>query len=175
MGPLIDEAAAEAVVSAERRLVAAGAVQRVALGRMNRAAALLTPGLIDVTPLVGTGALRDEEIFGPLLQLVRTDDLDSAIETAAATRFGLAAAIITDQREHYEMFRARVRAGCVNWNQPTTGASSGLPFGGVGNSGNHRPSAYLAADYCSFPVASIESDPVGDAGSEGDAIPGLDR
>ena len=175
MGPLIDEAAAEAVLSAERRLVTAGAVQRVALGRMNRAAALLTPGLIDVTPLVETGTLPDHEIFGPLLQMVRTDDLDSAIETAAATRFGLAAAIVTDEREHYEMFRARVRAGCVNWNQPTTGAASGLPFGGVGHSGNHRPSAYLAADYCSFPVASLESGAVGEPGDGASEIPGLDR
>ena len=44
----------------------------------------------------------------------------------------------------------------VNWNRPLTGASSSLPFGGIGDSGNNRPSAYFAADYCSYPVASLE-------------------
>ena len=40
-----------------------------------------------------------------------------------------------------------VRAGVVNWNRPLTGASSALSFGGTGDSGNNRPSAYFAADY----------------------------
>jgi succinylglutamic semialdehyde dehydrogenase len=44
----------------------------------------------------------------------------------------------------------------INWNRPTNGASSAAPFGGVGLSGNHRPSAYYAADYCAYPVASNE-------------------
>lgn len=46
----------------------------------------------------------------------------------------------------------------MNWNQTTNGASSAAPFGGVGLSGNHRPSAYYAADYCAFPVVSSEAD-----------------
>ena len=45
----------------------------------------------------------------------------------------------------------------VNWNRQTTGASSAAPFGGVGDSGNHRASAYYAADYCAYPVASMEA------------------
>ncbi|MDZ4850745.1 MAG: hypothetical protein SGI77_15770, partial [Pirellulaceae bacterium] len=62
-----------------------------------------------------------------------------------------------DDRFLYERFRDAVYAGIINWNQPTTGASGAAPFGGVGRSGNHRPSAFFAADYCSYPVASIES------------------
>jgi succinylglutamic semialdehyde dehydrogenase len=45
----------------------------------------------------------------------------------------------------------------INWNRPLTGASAQLPFGGIGRSGNNRPSAYFAVDYCSYPVASIET------------------
>ncbi|NBP88759.1 MAG: aldehyde dehydrogenase family protein, partial [Planctomycetia bacterium] len=56
----------------------------------------------------------------------------------------------------YEVFRRRVRAGLINWNRQTTGASSRLPFGGIGHSGNHRPSGFYAIDYCSYPVASLE-------------------
>jgi succinylglutamic semialdehyde dehydrogenase len=47
-------------------------------------------------------------------------------------------------------------SGVVNWNRPTIGVSLGAPFGGVGLSGNHRPTAYYAADYCAYPVASAE-------------------
>ena len=55
-------------------------------------------------------------------------------------------------------FWANVRAGVINWNRPTNGAPSSAPFGGVGLSGNHRPSAYYAADYCAYPVVSTEEE-----------------
>jgi succinylglutamic semialdehyde dehydrogenase len=103
---------------------------------------------------------EDEEIFGPLLQLVRVPDFDAAIVEANATRFGLAAGLISDRRDLWEKFSRRIRAGVVNWNRPLTGASSTAPFGGIGLSGNHRPSAYYAADYCAYPVASLELDVV---------------
>jgi succinylglutamic semialdehyde dehydrogenase len=97
-------------------------------------------------------------VFGPLLQVIRYADFDAAIVEANATRFGLAAGVLSDSRERYEAFWLRSRAGIVNWNKPLTGAASSAPFGGIGASGNHRPSAYYAADYCAYPVASLESE-----------------
>jgi succinylglutamic semialdehyde dehydrogenase len=116
---------------------------------------LLSPGLLDVTNVADRA---DEELFGPILQLIRVDNFDAAIAEANHTRFGLAAGLLSDDRALFERFFRDVRAGVVNWNRPLTGASSALPFGGVGDSGNHRPSAYFAADYCSYPVASLESE-----------------
>jgi succinylglutamic semialdehyde dehydrogenase len=115
---------------------------------------MLSPGLIDVTAIPNRA---DEEIFGPLLQLIRVPDFDTALIEANHTAYGLAAGLLSDSRQLYEKFFRVIRAGVVNWNRPTTGASGSLPFGGVGLSGNHRPSGYYAADYCSFPVASMES------------------
>ncbi|WP_422414286.1 aldehyde dehydrogenase family protein, partial [Endozoicomonas sp. ALB122] len=83
---------------------------------------------------------------------------DEAIEQANNTRYGLSAGIFSDSRQDYEQFLHRSRAGIVNWNKPITGASSAAPFGGIGDSGNHRPSAYFAADYCAYPVASVEAE-----------------
>ena len=117
--------------------------------------ALLTPGIIEVT---GIAELPDEEVFGPLLQVQRYGDFAAALALANATRFGLAAGLLADDPATYDAFRLGVRAGIVNWNRPLTGAASAAPFGGVGASGNHRPSAYYAADYCAFPVASLESE-----------------
>jgi succinylglutamic semialdehyde dehydrogenase len=48
-----------------------------------------------------------------------------------------------------------MRAGCVNVNTGTAGASSKLPFGGIGLSGNHRPAGAYSLDYCAYPVAGM--------------------
>ncbi|MDE1712614.1 aldehyde dehydrogenase family protein, partial (plasmid) [Chromobacterium amazonense] len=85
-------------------------------------------------------------------------DFDQAIAIANDTRFGLAGGVLSDSRELYDRYWLESRAGVVNWNKPLTGASSAAPFGGIGASGNHRPSAYYAADYCAYPVASLECD-----------------
>jgi len=115
----------------------------------------LTPGLIDVTNVANRS---DDEVFGPMLQLIRVPDFDSAIAEANATRYGLAASLISGKPQLYDRFWANVRAGVINWNRPTNGAPSNAPFGGVGISGNHRPSAFYAADYCAYPVTSVEAE-----------------
>jgi succinylglutamic semialdehyde dehydrogenase len=65
--------------------------------------------------------------------------------------------LIAEDETLWRRFVQRSRAGVVNWNRPTTGAASNMPFGGLGDSGNHRPSAYYAADYCAYPMASFEA------------------
>ncbi len=156
LGPLIHAAAADALLAAEARLRAAGGRPLVPLTRSDRSAALLTPGLIDVTD---ASDRPDEEFFGPLLQVMRVRDFDAAIAAANATRFGLSAGLISAHRDLWDRVVAEVRAGVINWNRPLTGASGQLPFGGLGESGNHRPGAWTAADYCQDPVASLEADP----------------
>ena len=113
----------------------------------------LTPALIDVTDVRDRS---DEEIFGPVVQLIRVKDFDAAIAEANNTRFGLAASLLGGSPEQFEHFWREVRAGVINWNKPTNGAPSNAPFGGVGLSGNHRPSAFYAADYCAYPVTSVQ-------------------
>jgi len=115
---------------------------------------LLGPGLLDDGDVA---ELPDEEHFGPLLQVRRPRDFEEALRWADATRFGLAAGLVSDDAALWERFWRAARAGVVNWNRPLTGASSAAPFGGVGWSGNHRPSAYYAADYCAYPVAGLEA------------------
>lgn len=114
---------------------------------------LLSPGIIDMTHFENP---PDEEIFAPLVQIYRYSDFEHAIYLANQTRYGLVAGLFSNNEQNYQQFYQHVRAGLINWNRPTTGAASSLPFGGVGLSGNHRPSAYFAADYCAYPVASME-------------------
>ncbi|HEX5776733.1 MAG TPA: succinylglutamate-semialdehyde dehydrogenase [Caulobacteraceae bacterium] len=154
MGPLISARAADGALQAAARL--GGQVIREMAPVQGLSPAFVTPGMIDVT-----GAeTPDEEVFAPLLQVRRVASLDEAIEAANATKYGLSAGLISDDPKLWERFVSRIRAGVVNFNRPTTGAAGTMPFGGLGHSGNHRPSAYYAADYCAYPVASFEADGV---------------
>ena len=155
MGAVISNRAAEALLAAQTRLIARGAEALVPMTRLREGSALLSPGLLDVSAIA---ELPDEEYFGPLLQLVRYRNFDEAITLANATRYGLAAGLFSDDETQWRQFYRDIRAGIVNWNKQLTGASSNAPFGGIGASGNHRPSAYYAADYCAYPVASMEAD-----------------
>ena len=151
MGPVIDSASAQGLLQAQARL---GGSPVREMRQVVPERPFLTPGLVDVTGLT----VPDTEHFGPLLQLTRVRDWSEAIERANATRFGLAAGLLSDDETLYRQFWSQARAGIVNWNRPTTGAAATAPFGGPGLSGNHRPSAYYAADYCAYPVASLEAD-----------------
>lgn len=154
-GPLISAEAASAFLQKQEELRAAGAGKLVEGRSLRPGSGLVSPAIWDVTELSG---LPDEETFGPLLQVVRVETLEDAIRAANDTDYGLAAGIIARDRRAYETFRNSARAGIINWNQQLTGASGAAPFGGIGLSGNHRPSAYFAADYCSYPVASLEAE-----------------
>ena len=155
MGPLIDNAAADHVQEQWLNLMMKGGKPIRRLDRPFKDKPFLTPALIDVTDVRDR---PDEEIFGPVLQIIRVKDFDAAIQEANNTRFGLAASLVGGSPELYDKFWANVRSGVINWNKPTNGAPSNAPFGGVGLSGNHRPSAFYAADYCAYPVTSSESD-----------------
>lgn len=155
MGPLIHSRAVDKVLWEQQRLVSAGAKSLVACERLALGEAFVSPGLIDVTDCL---AREDAEVFGPLLQAIRVEHLELAIEEANRTRFGLVAGLFSDSRAAFDEFSTRVNAGLLNWNRPTTGASGRLPFGGVGLSGNHRPAGYFMIDSCNTPIATLESE-----------------
>ena len=154
MGSVISLDAALGLLDAQRILLAKGAVSLLEMRQPLAQSALLTPGIIDVTAV---SERSDEELFGPLLQVIRYADFNAAIAEANDTHYGLAAGLLSDSEARYQQFWLESRAGIVNWNKQLTGAASSAPFGGVGASGNHRASAYYAADYCAYPVASLET------------------
>ena len=153
MGPVIDNPAADGLTESFVHLLSNGGRPIKHLVRLDNERPFLSPAIIDTT---GMAERPDIELFGPLLQVIKVDDFDEAIAEANATRFGLSASLVGGNPQEYNRFWANVRAGIINWNRPTSGASSSAPFGGVGLSGNHRPAAFYAADYCAYPVASTE-------------------
>lgn len=158
MGPIITEQARDAVFAAQSRFAGSGG--RVILESTTVPGMdgwYLTPSVIQVDRFAkGVDDCGcDEEVFGPMLRISVVDSLDDAIEQANATDFGLSASIFTADPAAQERFLTEARAGCINVNCGTAGASSKLPFGGLGFSGNHRPAGAFSLDYCAYPVASM--------------------
>jgi succinylglutamic semialdehyde dehydrogenase len=155
MGPVIDNPAADRLQEAYLDLILKGGRPIKHLDRADEGRPFLSPAVIDVTSVEKR---PDVELFGPVLQVIRVPDFDAALAEANATRYGLSASLVGGSPQLYDRFWANIRSGVINWNRPTNGAPSNAPFGGIGLSGNHRPSAYYAADYCAYPVTSSEAE-----------------
>lgn len=160
MGPIISGEARQDVFDAQRSFAASGGEVLVESTAMDSPGDgyFLSPGVMRVnrfTPEPEGAAGCDCEVFGPFVRVSTADSLDDAIAQANATCFGLAASIFTRDRAAADRFLDEAKAGCVNLNTGTAGASSKLPFGGLGHSGNHRPAGSFSLDYCAYPVAGM--------------------
>jgi succinylglutamic semialdehyde dehydrogenase len=162
MGPIIGESARQAVLDAQRAMVRAGGRLLLESTAMPSASGgwYITPGVVEVERFSRATGLIDDagadvETFGPLLRVSVVDSLDDAIAQANSTDFGLAASLFTKDQVSIDRFLREAHAGCVNINTGTAGASSKLPFGGLGRSGNHRPAGAFSLDYCAVPIAGM--------------------
>lgn len=155
MGPLVSAKARAQALDFQSMLLAHGAKSLLPLEGLERGGGFVSPGIVDVT---GASDIPDEELFGPLMQVVRVKSFGDAIARANASRYGLSGGLVCDDDEKWETAHLEMRAGILNRNRPTAGASGAMPFGGPGFSGNFRPGAYYAADYCAWPQASQLAD-----------------
>lgn len=164
MGPLVSEQAAQNATDFQMMLSKAGGRPLRRLKRLDRGGGFVTAGVVDVTEAKN---IPDEELFGPLMQIVRVQTFDEAIKRANDTRYGLSGGLISDDDALWLQAHREMRAGILNRNRPTAGASGARPFGGPGLSGNFRPGAYYAADYCAWPQASQLADKASRLGAIG--------
>jgi len=116
----------------------------------------VTPSINLISKFDPKSVYQKSEIFGPNVAIYTVEEFEEAIMINNSTGFGLVMALFTENRKLYEKALIDARVGLLNWNRTTNGASSRLPFGGMGKSGNDRPSADFAVDYCAVPVACLE-------------------
>lgn len=120
----------------------------------------VTPSIHLVKSYDPKSVYQKTEIFGPNVAIYRSSDFDHTMEIVNSTGYGLVMALFSKDKNLYQEALLQARVGLLNWNRTTNGASSRLPFGGMGKSGNDRPSAHFAIQYCTVPMASLE-DPTG--------------
>lgn len=116
----------------------------------------VTPSINLVQKFDLKSVYQKSEIFGPNVAIYRSSDFDQTLNIVNSTGYGLVMALFSKSKELYEKALFEAKVGLLNWNRTTNGASSKLPFGGMGKSGNDRSSAHFAIQYCSVPVASLE-------------------
>jgi succinylglutamic semialdehyde dehydrogenase len=114
------------------------------------------PSLHRVRALSRESRYQAEEHFVPDAFVCEVDGLDAGIAALGASDYGLVASVFTRERARFERVFRESRVGVLNWNTGTVGASSRLPFGGLGRSGNDRPAGVTSTHYCTYPVASLE-------------------
>lgn len=130
----------------------------------------VTPSIHLVKKFDPQSVYQKSEIFGPNVAIYKSRDFDETLKMVNSTGYGLAMALFTKDKSLYEKALIEARVGILNWNRTTNGASSRLPFGGLGKSGNDRPSAHYAIQYCTTPIASLE-DPTSFEGTK--LMPGI--
>ncbi len=158
MGPLINSEAVEKYLRFQE------IAQREGCERLMRGKALdtgrsgyyVTPSICLVKDFKEDSVYQKSEIFGPNVAIYTVDDFGQALKINDSTGFGLSLAVFTKDRTRYDRAVQEARCGLVNWNRTTNGASSRLPFGGFGKSGNDRPTAHFAVQYCTVPISTLE-------------------
>ncbi len=117
-----------------------------------------------MTPAVVAGTRNDwqvnrEELFAPMVCVIKVDSYEEALATVNDTRFGLTAGIITSSLSRATHFRRNVKTGCVMVNLPTAGTDYHVPFGGRGESsyGPREQGQYAQEFYTTVKTAYISS------------------
>lgn len=116
----------------------------------------VTPSIHLVKKFDPQSVYQKTEIFGPNVAIYRSSDFENTLQNVNSSGYGLCMALFTKNKELYNEALLKARVGLLNLNRTTNGASSKLPFGGMGKSGNDRPSAHFAVQYCTVPLASLE-------------------
>ncbi len=157
-GPLISADAVEKYLRFQEIAKREGAetLMRGKALELDRQGYYVTPSIHLVGKPDDKSVYQKSEIFGPNVAVYRVSDFDEALAINNSSGFGLVMALFTKKREFYERSLLEAKVGLVNWNRTTNGGSSKLPFGGMLKSGNDRPSAHFAIQYCTIPVASLE-------------------
>ena len=116
MGTVINAATGNRLIQAYADLIKRGAVPLVQMEQRRDCEALLSPGLLDITEVADR---EDEELFGPLMTIIRVKSFEEAIVEANRTQYGLSAGLLSDNPDCYQQFIHQIRAGIVNWNRQT--------------------------------------------------------
>ncbi len=159
MGPLIDEAAVKMYFDFCEAGVREGAEEIVKPRKLDVGfeGHYVSPSIHYAKKPDLNGKFIQEEIFGPNCFFIPYDTIEEAIHIANCTPYGLAASVFTRDKSVYELCLSDIESGLINLNRSTVGATARLPFGGVKNSGNHRPAAVSMVDHCVHAVASLET------------------
>lgn len=160
MGPLINSAALDKYLRFQgiAKRENCEPIMRGKALELDRDGYYVTPSINMVTKADPNSIYQKTELFGPNVAVYMVDEISEALDIVNSSSYGLALSVFSNDREIFDYAFRRSRAGIVNWNRSTVGASSRLPFGGMGKSGNNQPTGTFAIYSCTYPVGTLEDD-----------------
>ena len=160
MGPLINSASLDKYLRFQGIASREGAapLMRGKVLELSREGYYVTPSINLVNKLDPESIYQKTEVFGPNVAIYQVDEIAEAVNIVNTSSYGLALSVFSNDREVFDYCFNRSRVGLINFNRGTVGASSRLPFGGMGKSGNNQPAGTFAIYSCTYPVASLEDD-----------------
>ncbi|KWX23864.1 aldehyde dehydrogenase [Mycolicibacterium wolinskyi] len=147
IGPLVSARAAKEVAAAVEQALEEGAELLARAPLPDSGGAYVAPTLLAGTPAL---TVCREEVFGPVVTVLRAENLDEAIDIANSTPFGLTAAVFTDDEHVVRRCIRELEAGLVKVNAPNTGSELHAPFGGLKDSSFPAPREQNAASSADF-------------------------
>jgi aldehyde dehydrogenase (NAD+) len=150
IGPVVDESQLaqdlEYIAIGEQQGAKRIGGERVATSSAGAPGFYLRPALF--TETTADMRINRDEIFGPVVSVMRAKDYDEALHLANDTPFGLSAGIATTSLKHATHFKRHSQAGMVMVNLPTAGVDYHVPFGGrKGSSYGPREQGRYAAEF----------------------------
>jgi alpha-ketoglutaric semialdehyde dehydrogenase len=136
IGPLVDENQLKTVLryidvgKKEAKLLLGG--QRLS-GREYDSGYFVAPTIFDRVPW--DSVIAQEEIFGPVLSVIRVPDFEEALRVANSVKYGLSSSIYTNNASKIFEFVDRIETGITHVNAPTIASEAQLPFGGMKGTG----------------------------------------
>ena len=158
MGSLIDQASVDRCFNFQEELKAKGVkILKPAKDLSHLGGYYVSPGIYQVDKAQAF-KVGHEEIFTPQVIVYEVEDLKEAAKMINHSGYGLVLSVFTnDDKVKQEMFYG-AQVGLLNINRASCGASGDLPFGGLGKSGNDRPAGNFAIDFCTSPLAQLETE-----------------
>ena len=153
MGPLIDSSSVKRFFSLQEEVIKQGGEVLLKGEKLkHKKGYYVTPGIYKMNPNQKSH-LKTEEFFTPQVLIYEMDSLDQAIELINFSGYGLVLSLFTKEKTIQEEAFYRAKVALIHYNLSSVGASSWLPFGGLGKSGNDRPGGAFMIDSCVSPLA----------------------
>jgi len=158
MGPLINSAALDKYLRFQGIAKREGneSIMRGKVLELDRDGNYVTPSINIVGTPDPESTYQKTEVFGPNVAIYIVEEISEAIKIINQSSYGLALSVFSSDRDVFQYCFDQSRVGIINFNRSTVGASSKLPFGGMGKSGNNQPTGTFAIYSCTYPVACLE-------------------
>ena len=159
MGPLIDESALQRFLKAQKEAEEKGDFIHLTGKKLNSLKGFyVRPAVVEPECYDPGSYYQNEELFAPFLTVYEVETEEDAIDLINNSAYGLCLSVFSEEALFVKRVFQRAQVGVFYWNLSSVSASSRLPFGGLGKSGNDRPAGLFAVHSCVTPVAWMQAE-----------------